>query len=473
MRSKRHISHGLLIVTAGIMIGSLGLYLTFRTNAAVVTPRKTADFLNSMGIIVHPSQSDYYNMNDVVGKITSLKIKHVRNNTTAEPAEEGYANGLQLTKALAGAGLKLHFTVKAEHEGDTPPPAPSIAEVEADIDSRINFINSNGLAGATESIEPYNEFDNRGYENWDDLLKHQIIYLHSQRSRLPASLKITGPALLGFKLPRNAPLMTRDDNGNLMNTYFDYGNVHSYYTGKAPESGFRAMLPQAVPSQFNVNPGNITTAESFETRMKANSYYISKNKPVVITETGYTNTKDNFKGKIDEAGSGTYIPRAFIDTFRIGVQRTYLYELLDEPQTRIERERNFGLYRRDGSPKPAATAIKNMNTLLSGGTASFTPAPLSYSATGSLPISTFLMQKKPGEYWLALWRPVSVYDLDTDQPISQPSSNTTVTFDSLKQVQYYRDLSLTKDPGVPVTANKSFTVSVGPKVSLLKITNQP
>lgn len=460
----RHIGHGSLVVLIGVLIGVIGLYLTYKTDAITVTPRKTADFLNSMGVCMHPSSPAYDDTKGAIEKLKELNIKHVRMNP-----RENDDSGAKMVKAIAGSGAKLLFTIKAPPTGKK---TPTTQQIRQSVDKRIDYIRENKLADATWGIESWNEYDNNKAANWAPPLKEQVKYLYQQKSRISPSVKILGPSMLGFMLPQHGPSMTRDSQGRLMNTYFDYGNLHSYYVGHEPESDFQAMLPGSQVSQFNKNPGKLKIANSFEERIKSYAYYISKNKPIIISETGYTNDPYNdYDGKIDEGSSGVYIPRAYLDTFRIGIQRTYMYELLDEPHTDPPRERFFGYYRKDGTPKPAAKAIKNMTTLLGGGDKSFTPTRMTYTASSKEPLKTFLMQKKPGEWWLAVWRPVSVYNTDTDKPTPKQASKATITFPSTKHVEYHRDLSMKKDDSVPSGAKKSFSLTVGAEVSLLKITN--
>jgi hypothetical protein len=81
------------------------------------------------------------------------------------------------------------------------------------------------------------------------------------------------------------------------------------------------------------------------------------------TETGYHNAISNELG-ISDGAAGKYIPRLLLGNFKRNIVRTYLYELVNQSSDPNDDQSNFGLLRFDGSPKPAFTTIKNMNSLL-------------------------------------------------------------------------------------------------------------
>lgn len=84
----------------------------------------------------------------------------------------------------------------------------------------------------------------------------------------------------------------------------------------------------------------------------------------------------------------------------------------------------------DNTPKPAATALHNLTTILSdpGSSASnFTPGGLAYSVSG-LPSSAYslLTQKSDSSYQIVVWNEPNVWNDQTHQPISAASSPVTV-----------------------------------------------
>jgi hypothetical protein len=102
----------------------------------------------------------------------------------------------------------------------------------------------------------------------------------------------------------------------------DLSNVHSY-----PKNGERPVtrLRTDIEAQQAVEPG----------------------KPVVITEAGFDS------GEIGEDAQANQIVPLIEDALGLGVTRLYLYELLDD-----RPDNHWGLFRLDGTPKPAAYALR-------------------------------------------------------------------------------------------------------------------
>jgi hypothetical protein len=76
------------------------------------------------------------------------------------------------------------------------------------------------------------------------------------------------------------------------------------------------------------------------------------------------------------------------------------------------------LIRRDGTEKPAFTALKNLIAVLADPGPSFSPGLLSYSLTGDTGgISRLLLTKRNGRFYLVLWQEVSSYDLSGKRDI--------------------------------------------------------
>jgi hypothetical protein len=401
--------------------------------------------------------------------LRELGIKHVRTNSRVIPGDPGYGRAIKTSILLGKNGYGLHFTALRPMMSD-----PTEADIEAAIELRLKYIIDNGLTPYTEAVETFNEYDKvyPRVNNWPEALKASMIYLNGQRSRLAPGPRILGPALVGFDLPNTAPLMQTDSAGRPMNTYFDSGNLHSYYIGAKPESVFKDSTPDAMPSPFNTNPSKLTKAINLRQRIRSYAYNISKDKPIMLTETGYNNDPNGlYTGRIDEKSSGTYMPRAYLEAFRIGIQRTFMYELYDEPSAMPQYQRYFGFYRPDGSPKPQAVSVSKLTTLLGGGT-DFAPTALpvritDLSASG---VQKVLLQKRPGEWWLAVWRPVSVWDYLKYAPIPRTASPLQLTFAAPQKVEVHKDLSLTADPTTPSTPVTSLKLNVGPDVTLVKIT---
>ena len=82
----------------------------------------------------------------------------------------------------------------------------------------------------------------------------------------------------------------------------------------------------------------------------------------VFTEAGYHNALSSTTGQppASEEAAAVYMPRLLATAFGAGVERTFIYELVDEKPDPglIDAEQHFGLLRNDLSPKPAFTASR-------------------------------------------------------------------------------------------------------------------
>jgi len=81
--------------------------------------------------------------------------------------------------------------------------------------------------------------------------------------------------------------------------------------------------------------------------------------PVIIMETGYYTSpnpgNDTTVATLNQQAE--YIIASMLDMYAMGVPRYYLYSAIDNPEASTPKERSFGVYNSDGSPKIAANAL--------------------------------------------------------------------------------------------------------------------
>lgn len=166
---------------------------------------------------------------------------------------------------------------------------------------------------------------------------------------------------------------------------------------------------------------------------------VDPGKPFAITEMGYHNalnadTKGGWEG-VDLNTQAKLVLNAYMDAADLGSRATYLYQLLNSPATGsgADQENQFGLFTATYAPKPAATAIHNLTTILhddATGAANFQTGRLDYTVTG-LPATSghsYLTQKADGSLQIVLWAEPDIWDEAADKAISAPASRTTVDF---------------------------------------------
>ncbi len=400
--------------------------------------RSALDFLDSLGVNVHMgyNKTRYSDVNATITALRQLGITHVRENIhiTSQKA-------MPRIKTMLDKGIRFDFIVPRPDESGGSDPSPT-----------IDYIAQNFAAG-TDAIEGPNEFDSSKSSDWASQLRavqRKVAPDMASHGSLRDKL-IYGPSLINWKLKKDAPTV-----GDLSNA-LTYGNVHSYPGGQMPET-------------------------QIESQSSLYRQYISAGKPVVATETGYHNAiqdASNSHPSATERTSGIYYPRLYLEYFRFGVERTYGYELFDQGTT-SDQEDHFGLFRTDGSAKPAAKAIGAMTTILAdgaqapGGSLAYSMTDPSAGKNGS-DIRHVLLQKSDGTFYLALWRAESIATPGTGntppKDVNVPDQPLSVTFNQpVASAQTYRPSSDGTSTASSWQHPSRISVPVGPDVTLLKVT---
>jgi hypothetical protein len=218
-----------------------------------------------------------------------------------------------------------------------------------------------------------------------------------------------------------------------LSAYADYGNSHNYFAFGEPPGD--VIAKHHLPANTKITPG----------------------KPMMSSEGGYQmGDGDGYKGgwddglsaPFDENVHGRYLLRYVLEQFRLGYRRSFIYELLDIDQPK------WGLFRANGTPRPAARGIRNLITLLGEGT--FDPSserwvmPRAPTASilkyglSPLPesVHSVLLRKSIGTYYLILWNDANNWDAATAKPISVAPINATLTFgQSIKKIRTFKPLT--------------------------------
>jgi hypothetical protein len=226
-----------------------------------------------------------------------------------------------------------------------------------------------------EAVEGPNEYDASGDPDWAAALGAYQRELFTQVRRDPAlrRLDVVGPSFV-----RAA---SREEAGDL-SAWMTHGNLHSYPSGEEPDRGLDGELALAAR--------------------------VSGDRPVVATETGYTTARAPSDGRdaVPEAVAGRYVPRLYLEYFRRGIRRTFLYELVDEkpdPEG-TDAEQHFGLLRSDFTPKPAFSALRGLLRAVGDGAPAGGDAELAYAVEGGDDARSLLFARAGGGLSLVLWR---------------------------------------------------------------------
>ncbi len=372
---------------------------TYTLTATAPTAMRAADFQASLGVDTHP---DYWNTTYglsngsgpntalVAASIAYLGITNIRIGVPT-------AQTLPEIEALMAQGVKF----------DVLMPSASSSTLLA---SQLAALAP--IARAVVSIEGPNEVNLTSDFSWNGqntlaagAAYQQALYAAVKADPLLASKPIYALTLGGVGSDGYTGL------GNLSADATD-GNMHIYYiNGTPPDSTIQyamGLAAVATPSD-----------------------------PTVITETNYT-TAPGITGSVSNAVQASYDLDLLMDATKDGVAATYLYELLDEaPDPKdTNNELHYGLFNSDGTPKPAATGIHTLMSILGdGGTAasSFTTSALPYSISG-LPASgdSLLLEKSNGAYDLAVWAEPEIWSVATQTAVAATPRSVTVSFSGVQ-----------------------------------------
>jgi hypothetical protein len=351
--------------------------------ADAVPVRSAADFRDSISVNVHAGYYDtaYGDWAKIVAKLDDLGVDHLRDGTYANPGwgewNERYYGKVELA---AAHGKRFDFIM-----GEPNYAGGSLDQLIALVSGR--------LRGAVDSLEGPNEYDLfHGGPNWSAELREYQRELYRKVKAEPrlADVPVIGPSVVFGD--------SKEKLGRLDDS-LDAGNIHPYTGGEAPS-----------PSHLS--------------REVAGAGRVSGGKPVLATEAGFHNALAAQQGQppVSEEVAASYVLRTYLEHFRAGIDRTYLYELIDEKPdaAMLEPEQHFGLLRNDFSEKPAFTALRRMLHQL-GRPGRVTPRPLAIPLEGDTDdVQQLLLQRSERRYTLVLWQAQSEWDPKLRRPLLVP-----------------------------------------------------
>jgi hypothetical protein len=399
MRVKRSLLSA-LIIACSLAAAACG------TDERGATPVSAARFHDSVGVSIHMSYWDtvYGQADRIADSLADLGVRHVRDGIWYSTDAAWNDTLYRQQEIVASRGVKFIYGL------DLRPTSGTVAE-------RLGVI-ADRLAGTAEAIEGPNEPDLFEKGAWAPRLRAFMPELYDAVKKHPdraiRALPVVGPSFA---------LGGASSSGDLSGS-MDVGNVHPY-------TGCRSPTPSHL-------------------RDVSDEYaQVSGGKPWWATEVGF-HTAINYdpnsdaQPACDERTAAVYTLRTVLEHFKFGVERTYLYELIDlRPDPgKVDPESNFGLLRNDFSSKPAFTALKNMLEIV-GTSGPAELEPFGFSASGRC--RHLLIQKADGSYVVFLWRLDSVWDRHARQPIGVAPEPVTITVPDARWVREIRPMESTEE----------------------------
>ena len=352
--------------------------VSYKLVSAPATAERASDFLSAIGVDVH---LDYWDTSYGLGN------GQWGGNTSRVASSLAYLGVNRIRVGLPTAGTLPEMQVLAAKGMTFDVLMPSTSS-DAALKGQLAALYP--IAGAVVAIEGPNEanltsdFSWNGQKDYAAAAAYQkALYAAVKADPTLKNTAVYAPTLGGVGADAYAAL------GDL-SAAATYGNVHVYYpNGTPPASTLQYGLGLAAAATHS--------------------------DPVVITETNYTSAPA-IAGSVSVDVQARYDLDLLMDATQMGVQATYFYELLDEhadPQQSYN-ENHFGLFNADGTPKPAATALHNLASILADGgaaAASFKAGRLAYSVSG-LPASgnSLVLEKSNGAYDFVLWAEPKIWD---------------------------------------------------------------
>jgi hypothetical protein len=320
-------------------------------------------FTDSVGVNVHLAYGNTVYASQfpqIMQSMINLGVKHYRDGLTQYAQPFQYQNA----EALGKLGIKADWLMDFNNSA-----------------ANINSAYANS-PDATAGFEAPNEDD---AEAGAPLLAFMQLLNNTVRGNpATAAMPIIGPSFIG-----PSSYATQGNLSSLIN----FGNTHDYFGTRNPET--------APYGGSFYNCGGYGSMQ-FDMCLAA---MVGVNEPAVSTETGYQSGVG-----LSDTIIGRYELRILFESLSLGIVRTFLYELIDDPSG------NWGLLTGSFSPRPAYTAIQNALSLLKD--VSFPqPGKLNYTLVGQTQnVDHLLLQKSDGTFYLAIW--LGVQDADPDNPSS-------------------------------------------------------
>lgn len=407
-----------------------------------LNPARTAQsFVASLGVNTHlDSFGNYADLNKVAANIRYLGVGNVR-----DAAQDSRDLGIWTTVAKS-AGIKFD-----DYIGQAS---------QAGMRTDLGYVTALAKAGILNAVEGGNEEDGA----WPISQGNSLAATARFQSQVYALGHSLGLPVINMSFGHG---WTAADNwhGNYdavgsLSAVTDYANGHVYPSG----------TPASI---FNL--------------IKSDAALAAPGRPLIDTEFGYNTSA------IPAATAAKYLLDGFFDAYRQGTVRTYAYALYDDGSGA------FGLMNANGTPRPAATALHNLTTLLHD-TGSAAVDSLDYTLSGMTGNDrSVLLEKSDGSHWLALWdeadKPhnvslslrdaasrLSIYDPVSGTNATQTASNTrtaTVTVTDrpiLVEIAPAEPAAATPAPAqatpAPAKTTEAVTVASDDRDAVVSVSNQ-
>jgi hypothetical protein len=428
-----------------LLAAALCLGLALPASAGAVTPLAANQFGDSVGVNVHMSYWHwaYGDRDATLARLRQIGIRHVRDGLN--PWEPYLPGALDY---LGDNGIKLDLIV-----GHTRVGSGGTLTIDDDPATTVDMISRN-ISGVV-AVEGLNESDHGFAGDWWNVIRdHQARLWEAANGRYT----VVAPSLVhpdwwcGDQV-LGCPAGTWYD----LSQFADRANMHNYPGGAAPKAG-----TEYGGIAYNMNLAHRSAPEA---AVWSTEYGHHSNQGCRLLEPNCWGHPPAPRSR-----SHAWLIAALLEHLRQGVDRTYLYELVDGWSDGVE-EGNidccFGLFEsvargdgtyRFGAIKPAGATLRNWLALLADN-GTVTPGDLEYTVKDPQQrLNSMLFEKSDGTRWIALW-----------QTEGDTSSRTvTLTLESAQAMSLYRP-STTQRPVTAWAPTTTARLSVGSDPVLIRV----
>ncbi|HET6308920.1 MAG TPA: hypothetical protein VFG12_17145, partial [Rhodopila sp.] len=342
-------------------------------------------FLDSLGVNTHVAQG--YDPAKYGPALRYLGVRAVRDST-------GHLDGLVTLHRQAGV------TVDIQNAGDLP----GLLEAGRTLASVGGLLAFEGANEPNNFPITYNGQRGGGTGSWQAVAAFQRDIYDSVKkdARLRAypvftvsegGAQVDNVGLQFLTIPQGAgttmPAGTR---------YADYANAHNYVIGNCHRYVDNQAWQAADPTLNGCWDGMVGNyGRTWRKGFRGHGAEELASLPRVTTETGW----DSVANPGGESVQGKVLVNTYLAQFARGWRYTFIYELGDGEGG----GGNQGLFHADWSPKPAATYIHNLTSILADrGTAEAAAGVLDYAiADQPATVHDLLLQKSDGTFELVVW----------------------------------------------------------------------
>lgn len=382
----------------------------------------TESFLDSIGVNTHINDTSggYGNISKVIADLDYIGVSHVRDGLSGSLSTE-------LFEVLANHDITFSLLTSGSNGASISSQVAAIAKLES-------------LYNAIDYVEGPNETDYFpiSYSGLSGFAATRA-FQAALYSAVHSNGTLASTPVIQTSLGDGA---SYSQLGNLSSSA-DYSNIHSYYFGWGFTRSVADQVLERVAEAQTVSPG----------------------KDTIATEGGWSTATYSSDGYgVNERTQAVLTLNMLLDQYKDGVDRTYIYELVNSgTYSSTNLQTGFGLFNADGTPKQAATALHNLNSILSdpaADTKGVSLTNLGYTLQG-MPTEgqDMLLQKSSGNYDLVLWNEPTIWNTTTHSAYSIASQTVTITFDSAQSGTVY-------DPLLGSTAIATFSNAKSVQVAL-------